>query len=85
MAPGFGWSGIAVAVLAGFDPLWVAVVGTVLGGVLVGTDGMSRTLGVPASIADVMVPAALLSMLAASALARYRVVWRGHEQPVVAV
>ncbi|MDF3885362.1 ABC transporter permease, partial [Cupriavidus basilensis] len=42
-------------------------------GVLVGADGMSRAVGVPNSIADVIVAVALLAMLVATMLTRYRI------------
>ena len=42
-------------------------------GILVGADGMSRAVGVPNAIADVIVAVALLSMLVATMLARYRI------------
>jgi simple sugar transport system permease protein len=42
-------------------------------GILVGADGMSRAVGVPNTIADVIVAVALLAMLVATMLTRYRV------------
>ena len=41
----------------------------------VGADSMSRAVGVPTFLADVIVAVSLLSMLVATMLARYRVRW----------
>jgi ABC-type uncharacterized transport system permease subunit len=41
----------------------------------VGADSMSRAIGVPTYLSDVIVALALLSMLVASLLVRYRVKW----------
>ena len=45
-------------------------------GVLVGADSMSRAVGVPSAIADVIVATSLLAVLVASLAARYRVRWK---------
>ena len=45
-------------------------------GMLVGADSMSRAVGVPTYIADVIVSVSLLAMLVAAMLAQYRVVVR---------
>ena len=45
-------------------------------GVLVGADSMSRAIGVPTYIADVIVAASLISVLVATLLTQYRVRWR---------
>jgi general nucleoside transport system permease protein len=44
---------------------------------LVGADSMSRAVGVPTYIADVIVAVALLAMLVATLLTQYRIRWRG--------
>lgn len=75
MSPGYGYSGIVIAMLAGLHPLGVVAAAVFVAGILVGADSMSRTVGVPNAIADVIVAVALLCMLAASLLARYRVRW----------
>jgi simple sugar transport system permease protein len=43
-----------------------------IAGVLVGADSMSRAIGVPTYLADVIVAVSLLSVLVASLLAQYR-------------
>ncbi|HET8734897.1 MAG TPA: ABC transporter permease [Anaeromyxobacteraceae bacterium] len=73
MSPGYGYSGIVIAMLAGLHPLGVVAASIFVAGVLVGADSMSRTVGVPNAIADVIVAVALLFMLVAGLLAQYRV------------
>jgi len=62
--------------LAGLHPLGVIAAGVFVAGVLVGADTMSRAVGVPTYIADVIVAASLISMLVATTFARYRLRWR---------
>ena len=73
MSPGYGYSGIVIAMLAGLHPLGVLVAGVFVAGVLVGADSMSRAVGVPTYIADVIVATSLLSVLVATLLTQYRV------------
>jgi len=79
MSPGYGYSGIVIAMLAALNPLGVVAAAVFVAGVLVGADGMSRAVNVPTYIADVIVATALLSMLVAGLLAQYRIVWRAPE------
>ena len=76
MSPGYGYSGIVIAMLAGLHPLGVVAAAVFVAGMLVGADTMSRAMGVPTYIADVIVAASLLSVLVAGLLAQYRVRWR---------
>lgn len=76
MSPGYGYSGIVIAMLAGLNPLGVIAAGVFVAGVLVGADSMSRAIGVPTYLADVIVAVALLSVLVATLLAQYRLRWR---------
>ena len=76
LSPGFGYSGIVVAMLAMLHPLGVVAAAIFVAGVFVGADAMSRTAGVPSYIAQVMVALALLSMVTALMLTRYRIQWR---------
>ena len=73
MSPGYGFSGIVIAMLAGLNPLGVVAAAIFVAGVLVGADSMSRGLAVPTYIADVIVAVSLVSMLVATLFARYRV------------
>ncbi|MBX3531383.1 MAG: ABC transporter permease [Rhizobiaceae bacterium] len=76
LSPGYGYSGIVVAMLALLNPLGVVVSAIFVAGIFVGADAMSRAAGVPSYIADVMVALALLTMVVAIMLTRYRVRWR---------
>ncbi len=76
MSPGYGYSGIVVAMLAGLHPLGVVLASIFVAGMLVGADSMSRVVGVPTYIADVIVAASLIFMLVAVMLAQYRLRWR---------
>lgn len=76
LSPGFGYTGIIVAMLALLNPLGVVVSAIFVAGVFVGADSMSRAAGVPTYIADIMLASALLTMVAALALTRHRVRWR---------
>lgn len=73
MSPGYGYTGVVIAMLAGLHPIGVVASAIFVAGILVGADGMSRAVGVPNAIADVIVAVALLAMLVATMLARYRV------------
>ena len=76
MSPGYGYTGIVIAMLAALNPLGVLAASVLVAGVLVGADSMSRAVGVPTYIADVMVAASLLSVLVATLLMQYRVVFQ---------
>lgn len=72
MSPGYGYTGIVIAMLAGLNPLAVIGSSVLVAGVLVGADSMSRQIGVPSYLADAVVASALLVVLVASMLTRYR-------------
>jgi simple sugar transport system permease protein len=76
MSPGYGYSGIVIAMLAALHPLGVVAASVFVAGVLVGADSMSRAIGVPTYIADVIVAASLISVLVATLLTQYRVRWK---------
>jgi general nucleoside transport system permease protein len=73
MSPGYGYSGIVVAMLAGLHPVGVVLASVFVAGILVGADSMSRAVTVPSFIADVIVAVALIAVLVATLLTRYRV------------
>jgi len=74
LSPGFGYTGIIVAMLALLHPLGVVVSALFVAGIFVGSDSMSRAAGVPTYIADMLLALALLFMVLAILLARFRVV-----------
>lgn len=76
MSPGYGYTGIVIAMLAALHPLAVVAASVFVAGMLVGADSMSRAVGVPTYIADVIVAASLISVLVATLLTQYRVRWK---------
>lgn len=74
LSPGFGYTGIIVAMLALLHPLGVVVTAIFVAGIFVGSDAMSRAAGVPTYIADMLMATALLCMVLAILLTRFRVV-----------
>ena len=73
MSPGYGYSGIVIAMLAMLNPLGVVAAAVFVAGMLVGADSMSRAVAVPTYIADVIVAISLITMLVATMLTQYRV------------
>lgn len=74
LSPGFGYTGIIVAMLALLNPLGVIAAALFVAGIFVGADSMSRAVGVPTYLADIMLATALLLMVLAILLTRFRVV-----------
>ncbi|AGI66471.1 putative ABC transporter permease protein [Octadecabacter antarcticus 307] len=74
LSPGFGYTGIIVAMLALLHPLGVIIAALFVAGIFVGADSMSRAAGVPTYLADIMLATALLLMVLAIMLTRFRVV-----------
>lgn len=76
LSPGFGYTGIVVAMLAMLNPIGVIFSAIFVAGIFVGAAAMSRAAGVPSYIADVIVATSLLTMVTAIMLSRYRIRWR---------
>ena len=76
LSPGYGYSGIVVAMLAMLNPIGVVASAIFVAGIFVGADAMSRAAGVPSYIANVMVATALLTMVTAIMLTRFKVRWK---------
>ncbi len=74
LSPGFGYTGIIVAMLALLHPLGVVGSAIFVAGIFVGSDSMSRAAGVPTYIADMLLALALLFMVLAILLTKFRVV-----------
>lgn len=74
LSPGFGYTGIIVAMLALLHPLGVVLSALFVAGIFVGSDSMSRAADVPTYIADMLLAVALLFMVLAILLTRMRVV-----------
>jgi simple sugar transport system permease protein len=73
LSPGYGYSGIVVAMLANLHPLGVVLAALFTATMFVGADGMSRSLGIPSYIADLTVSLSLLTMLVALFFTQYRI------------
>ena len=74
LSPGFGYTGIIVAMLAVLHPMAVIVSAIFVAGIFVGSDAMSRAANVPTYIADMLLAFSLLYMVLAILLVRVRVV-----------
>ena len=74
LSPGFGHTGIVVAMLALLHPLGIVVSAIFVAGVFVGANSISRAAEMPTYIADILVATALLFMVLAILLTRFRVV-----------
>ena len=74
LSPGFGYTGIIVAMLALLHPLGVIFAELFVAGIFVGADSMSRAADVPTYLADIMLATALLLMVLAIMLTRFRIV-----------
>jgi len=74
LSPGFGYTGIIVAMLALLHPLGVVITAIFVAGIFVGADSMSRAADVPTYIADMLLATALLLMVLAIGLTKFRVV-----------
>ena len=73
LSPGFGYAGIAVAMLAGLHPIGVIASGIFLASIYVGADAMSRSMNVPTYLADVIVAITILCVLMSLVINQYKV------------
>jgi len=64
LSPGYGYTAIAVALLASLDPLAVVAVGILFGALEAGAGAMQRDAGVPAVMASVVEAVLILIFLA---------------------
>jgi ABC-type uncharacterized transport system permease subunit len=70
LSPGYGFTGIAVALLANLNPIWSVVSALFLAALNIGADAMQRRAGVPVSFVWVIEGFILLSLLGSGALRR---------------
>ena len=73
LSPGYGYSGIVVAMLAALHPVGVVASAIFVAAVFVGADSMSRALGVSSYIANLVVAMALIAVLLSGLLLRFRI------------
>ena len=74
LSPGYGYTGIVIAMLARLEPLGVLPAALFYAVVITGAEGMSRATGVPVFLADVIQGVSLICMLSALLFTRYRLV-----------
>ena len=72
LSPGYGYTGIVIAMLARLNPLGVLPAAIFYAAMITGAEGMSRATGVPVFLADVIQGVSLLTMLAALLFTQYR-------------
>ncbi|WP_323015747.1 ABC transporter permease [Devosia sp.] len=72
LSPGFGYSGIVVAMLAGLSPIGSVFAALFVAAVFVGADSMSRATGISSYLADLVVALSLLSVLVGGFFLRFR-------------
>ena len=72
LSPGFGYSGIVVAMLAGLSPIGVVFAALFIASIFVGADSMSRATGVSNYLADLIVALALLCVLVSGLFLKFR-------------
>jgi len=70
ISPGFGFTGIEVALLANLDPAWAMVSALFIAALNVGAAAMQRVVGVPVALVWVIEGFILLALLASGALRR---------------
>lgn len=70
LSPGYGYTAVAVALLAGLDPLGVVATGVLFGALEAGATAMQRDAGVPATVAGVVEAALVLLVLGVDARRR---------------
>jgi len=68
LSPGYGYTAIAVALLAGLDPWRVVITALLFGGLEAGAGAMQRDAGVPSTLVSVIEALLILGVVAAQAL-----------------
>ena len=72
LSPGYGYTAIAVALLAGLNPLWVIATGIFFGALEAGASALQRDAGIPVTIASVIEALIILIVLAAGSIRSLR-------------
>jgi len=73
LSPGFGYAGIAVAMLASLHPIGIILSGIFLASIYVGADAMSRAMNVPTYLADVIVALTVLFVLLSIIMLQFKI------------
>jgi len=72
ISPGYGYTGIVIATLGALNPIGVAIAAVFIGLIETGSQTVSRALGVPAYLGDVVQATLLLVTLGALVLQNFR-------------
>jgi general nucleoside transport system permease protein len=70
LSPGYGYSAIAVALIAGLSPLWIILSAFGFGGLAYAGGMLQRDFGIPATVASIVEGLIILIVLAFAALGR---------------
>ncbi len=81
ISPGYGYTGIIIATLGSLNAIGVAAAALFIGLIDTGSQTVSRALGVPAYLGDVLQATLLLVTLAMLLLQRYRISLRRESGP----
>jgi len=73
LSPGYGYTGIVIAMLARLNPLGVIPAAIFFAAIATGSESMSRATGVPVYLGDVIQGASLICMLVALLFTQYRI------------
>lgn len=73
LSPGYGYTAIAVALLAGLNPIWIIVSGLFFGALEVGANTLQRDAGVPTTLVLVIEALIILGVLALERLRSFNV------------
>ncbi len=76
ISPGYGYYGVAIAMLAALEPLGVLLSSFFFAVVVTGSQVMSRYTGVPVYLSEVLQGLTLITMMAAMLLNRYKIAIR---------
>jgi general nucleoside transport system permease protein len=80
ISPGYGYTGIIIATLGGLNAWGVALAAVFIGLIDTGAQTVSRALGVPTYLGDVIQAALLLVTLAMLLLQNYRIRWKREDR-----
>jgi len=76
-SPGYGYTGMIIALLGGLHPVGVLIVAILFGGLTIGADTMSRTAGIDIALVDVIAGLIILFVMAGQFITRKaRGAWR---------
>jgi simple sugar transport system permease protein len=84
LSPGYGFTAIAVALLARGQPLGIVVTGILFGALEAGAGAMQRDVGIPAVAVNVVQATIIITVLVADAMARRRAIASSEPVPAEA-